>query len=305
MAKVCFAVLAHNQRPCLADLLQNLRHFAPRADVVLYNGGRDNGLAAGLDVEVVPYSRPLRYEGLAQFQLDVFRWVHEERREFDFLITLDSDMLLIKPGIEEYLDRVMADANYMGVEFNEIPPETDWKPGQRFHLKWPTIWQPIFGTRYPFGCFNPGQVFSRIYIERFMQFPRLHELRTRIERSHLPSLEEMIFPTMAVVLDCAPRRLPLPDQSAIRYVGYHSPEDIARYLRDPDAFMIHPVTMSASSPERQMLAQLARGQNVDVAEFQRAFVQRQPHQPARQLRASVLGPVLAGLRDAYLRLIPE
>jgi hypothetical protein len=305
MAKICFAVLAHNQRECLDDLLQNLRDLAPKADVVLYNGGRDNGLAAGLAVDVVPYSHPLRYEGLAQFQLDLFRWVHEERRDFDFLIILDSDMLLIKSGIEDYLDRVMANANYMGAEFNEILPGTDWKPGQRFHLKWPTIWQPIFGTRYPFGCFNPGQVFGRIYIERFMQFARLEELRTRVERSHLPSLEEMIYPTMAVVLDCAPRRLPLPEQSAIRYRGYHSPEEIARYLRDPDVFMIHPVTMSASSPERQMLGQLARGQHVDVAAFQRAFVERQPHQPSRKLRGSVLGPVLTGLRDAYLRLVPE
>ena len=306
MAKVCFAVLAHNQRACLEDLLENIRQFAPRADVILYNGGRDDSLASGLEVDVVPYSHPLRYEGLAEFHLDVIRWVHEERRQFDFLITLDSDMLLTKPGIEDYLDQAMAHANYMAVEFNEIPPNTDWKPGRRFHLKWRTIWQPMFGTRYPFGCFNPGQVFGRTYIERLMQFPRLDELRARVERSHFPFLEEMIFPTLAVVLDCAPRRMPLPDQSAIRFLGYHAPEEIARYRRDPDVFMIHPVTMNVASPEREMLRQLSRGEHVDVAEFQEAFVQRQPRQAARkQLRASVLGPLLAGLKDAYLRLVPE
>jgi hypothetical protein len=257
-------------------------------------------------VEVCPCSHPLRYEGLAQFQLDVFRWLHETAREFDFVITLDSDMLLIKPGIEDFLDSVMANASYMAVEFNEIPPDTDWKPGQRFHLKWPTIWQPIFGTRYPFGCFNPGQVFGRPYIERLMRFPKLDELRARVERSHFPFLEEMIFPTLAVVLDCEPRRMPLPDQSALRFLGYHSPEEIAGYLRDPNVFMIHPVTMNVSSPERELVRALARGGTVDVAAFQAAFVERQPRQATRKrLRASVLGPVLAGLKDAYLRLIPE
>jgi hypothetical protein len=306
MADICFAVLAHNQRPCLEDLLSNLRHFAPTSEVVLYNGGRDNSLFDGLDFDVCPLSHPLRYEGLAEFHLDIIRWLQEERRRFDFLITLDSDMLLIKPGIEAYLEQTMRASNYMAVEFNEIPPDTNWKPGRRFHLKWKSIWQPIFGTHYPFGCFNPGQVFGRTFVERIMQFPRLAELRTRVERSHFPFLEEMIFPTLAVALDCAPRRMPLPDQSAIRFLGYHPPQEIDAYRRDPDVFMIHPVTMHVDSPEREMLRAVVRGGGVDVAAYQSAFVQRQPRQAtAKQLRASMLGPLLAGVKDAYLRLVPE
>lgn len=307
MADICFAVLAHNQRASLDDLLRNLRYFAPRADVVLYNGGKDARLFDGLDVDVCRYSHPLRYERLTDFHLDVLQWVYEERRQFDFLITLDSDMLLIKPGIEDYLETVMASSNYMAVDFSEVLPDTTWKPGRRFHLKWPTIWQPIFGTRNPFGCFNPGQVFGRQYVERLMHFPRLSELRLRVERSRFPFLEEMILPTLAVVLDCNPRRLPIPDESAIRFLGYHSPEEIDRYRRDPDMYhLIHPVNMTLDAPDRDMVRAVMAGDGVDVAAFQTAFVDRQPRQAARkQLRASVIGPVLAGMRDAYLRLVPE
>jgi hypothetical protein len=200
----------------------------------------------------------------------------------------------------------MADSNYMAVEFNEIPPDTTWKPGRRFHLKWPTIWQPIFGTRNPFGCFNPGQVFGRQYVERLMQFPKLEELRRRVERSHLSFLEEMIFPTLAVVLDCKPRRMPIPDQSAIRFLGYHAPEEIDRYRHDPDMYLIHPVSMMVDAPDREMIRAVMNGDGVDLSAFQAAYVQRQPRQAARkQLPASVFGPILAGLKDAYLRLVPE
>jgi hypothetical protein len=116
----------------------------------------------------------------------------------------------------------------------------------------------------------------------------------------------MVFPTLAIVLDCNPRRLPIPDQSAIRFLGYHSPEEIDRYRRDPDMFLIHPVAMTVDAPDREMLRAVMNGGSIDIAAYQSAFVERQPRQAAsKQLRASVIGPVLAGLKDAYLRLVPE
>jgi hypothetical protein len=70
--------------------------------------------------------------------------------------------------------------------------------------------------------------------------------------------------------------------------------------------MIHPVTMNVGSPEREMLRAVMRGDGVDVAAYQSAFVQKQPRQArAKQLRASMLGPLLAGVKDAYLRFVPE
>jgi hypothetical protein len=192
------------------------------------------------------------------------------------------------------------------VDFSEIPPSTNWKPGRRFHYKWASVWQPLFGTPNPFGCFNPGQAFGHEYIERLMRFPRLAELRHRIARSHLPFLEEMVFPTLAVILECAPLRAPLPDQSAIRFLGFQSPAEILRYRDDPDVFMIHPVAMNVDSAERELVRALRKGETVDPAAFEAAFTKRQPAPAMRKrLRATVLGPAMASLKDAYLRLVPE
>jgi len=310
MPKVCFAILAHNQPACLEDLVCNLRGFAPGSDIVLFNGGKDPSLAAGLDIDICPLSRPLRWGALAFFQFELMRWLHAEQREFEFLVTLDSDMLLIKPGIEAYLEQTMANSAYMGTEFSEIRPSTTWTTGRQFHYKWKRIWQPLFGTEYPYGCFNPGQVFRRQYVERFMSFPRLDELRRRIEHSHRPNLEELVFPTMAVVLDCAPRRWLVRDQTAVRFAGYQSPGEMLTYRDDPHAFLVHPVTMDADAPSRALVRHLLAGENVDRRAYEREFYQRErvdkrPVAVRRRLRDSFVGPLMAQVNDAYLRLVAE
>src|SRR5690348_1069416 len=99
MSRLCLAILAHNNRPCLDDFLLNIRAFVPSAEVVLFNGGRDHSLFDGLDLEICPYSHPLEYGrggGTAPFHFQIMRWLHEEQRDYEFLITLDSDMLFIK-----------------------------------------------------------------------------------------------------------------------------------------------------------------------------------------------------------------
>ena len=312
MTQLYFAILAHNARPCLEDLVLNLRAFAPGAEVVLFNGGHDPGLAAGLDVPVCPASRPARRGSVDYFHYAVMRWLHDEGRAYDFLVTLDSDMLLIKPGLAEYLEQTMANSLYMANNFMETPPGTDWPTG-RFHwLKWKQVWQPIFGTRNPYGCFNPGQVFRREYVERLMAFPKLPELLAAIERSHMPAMEEMIYPTLAVALDAAPLRHPgsqvpprwdIPGQtSALRVMKRHSPADIRAYLADPNVHLIHPVPLDMAAPERQLVRMLRDGRPVDYAAFQKAFDAYQPIMPWRKRLRAHVGRVV---RPTYFRLIPE
>lgn len=306
MAKVVFAVLAHHKRACLEDLVLNLRVFAPESDIVLFNGGKDPQLAEGLDIAVCPYSRPMRYDRLGRVQLDTMRWLYEEGRAFDFLVTLDSDMLLIKPGFEQYLSAHMANSAYMAVLFREIPPWTNWKTGRRFHTKWERIWQPIFGTNYPYGCFNPAQVFRYDYVERLMSFPKLDELLSRIDHTSLFCIEEMVYATLAVTLVCEPRRYAEPWSSAIRYRKRHSPHEIRAYLGDPDVFFIHPVPVDMDAPERRLLAALRDGTRVDFDEFQAAFDSDKVELPLYlRLRSSLVTPVLSKLHDAYLWMVPE
>ncbi len=306
MTKLCFALLAHNKPDCLADLVANIRHFAPGSDIVLFNGGRDPNLADGLGIDVCPYSRPLEYERVARFHYEVMRWLAEERRTYDFLVTLDSDVLLIKPGLDAYLSRVMQDSAYMAVLFRQMPPWTPRTTGRRFNYKWEGIWQPLFGTRYPYGAFNPGQVFRHDYAARLLQFPQLEELLTRIDQSSLRDLEEMVWATMAVTLGCKPRNFPYPVASAVRYLERHSPLELQRWVLDPNVYFVHPITMTMDAPDRRLVRELSQGRAPDYAAYQAEFESYQASLPLpRRLRTSVMTPILTTLYDAYLQVVSE
>ena len=305
-SKICFAILAHTNRPCLDDQVRNLRTFAPTADVVLFNGGRDPNLADGLDIDVCPYSQPLRYERVARFHGEIMRWLHETGREFDFLVTIDSDVLLIKHGFEAFLDRAMADSAYMGVLFRRVEKDTEWITGRRFHYVWRRAWQPIFEVEHPYGCFCPGQVFRGEYVERLLRFPRLDELFERIERSRLRDLEELIWATLAVTLECNPRRYPDAVSASVRYRKRHAPGEIRAYLDDPDVFLLHPVPMSLDAPERRLIRLLREGAPVDFDALQEAFEQEIVPVPNHlRIRGSLFSPLLSKAYDAYLRVAPE
>lgn len=171
LARLHVGILAHDQRFVLPHMVGNIHTFVPdvpEAKVVLYNGGRDSALHHGLDVEVCPYSKPLPYGKLEMLALDVMKWLYEERRKYDFLVTLDSDMLFIKPGFPDYLKVVMANSAYMGVRFQEVLPRTTWSTGKGFRSKWKRVWQPVFQTTNPFAAYNPGQVFRKEYVDKLM-----------------------------------------------------------------------------------------------------------------------------------------
>jgi hypothetical protein len=200
----------------------------------------------------------------------------------------------------------MADSAYMAVDFREIPPWTDWTPGRRYHYKWRQIWQPIFGTQNPYGCFNPGQVFRTEYVDRLMQFSKLNQLLISLGRSRIPVLEEMIYATLAVTLDCAPLKHPASRLAAIRYGSPHSPTKIMEYLENPHVFLIHPVSMDINAPDRRFVRALCDGDRIDVDSFQETFdAHKMSVATHKRLRSSLVSPVLSKLRDVYLRLVPE
>jgi hypothetical protein len=169
----------------------------------------------------------------------------------------------------------------MAINFMETRPDTDWYPGRVHHRHWKHEWQPVFGTENPYHCFNPGQIFRREYVDRFMRFSKRDEMLARAERSAAPVLEEMIFATLAVTLGCNPRIHPgsqippardLASQvSAIRWRKRHSPREIQRCLDDPHAFLLHPIPMRMDAPERQLIRGLRNGERVDLDRYQRAY----------------------------------
>ena len=82
--------------------------------MVLFNGGNNKIFAANQGVDHCPYSRPLKLGKLANFHYGVMKMLEEEQYEYDFLVTLDSDMLMIKPGFSEFLDYTMAEFRVYG-----------------------------------------------------------------------------------------------------------------------------------------------------------------------------------------------
>ena len=62
------------------------------------------------------------------------KMLEDEQYEYDFLVTLDSDMLMIKPGFSEFLDLTMAESKYMGPNFQEIMKGTDGSSAGVFYI---------------------------------------------------------------------------------------------------------------------------------------------------------------------------
>jgi hypothetical protein len=291
---VVFAVLAHAHPECLADQVENLAAFAPGSQVVVFNGGRNPNLAADLPVLTCPYSKPLIHHWLGAFHGLVMQWLAEEALDFEFLVTLDSDMLLLKSGFPEHLRSVMTGSAYVGAHFAEVLPDTPWRPGRRFHRKWSGAWQQLFDLPHPYRAFNPGQVFGREYVDAFMAWPRRQDLMAAVEQTRLDALEEIVWPTLAASLDLRPMDAPGGRSLQLRR---HAPTEIGDYVDDPSTFLLHRVGMTVDAPERVILRRLAAGENVEFPDV--------PYDYATEVaRPSVARSLASYAKDALLAAAP-
>jgi hypothetical protein len=266
LGKVCFAVLAHDFRECVEDLIENLYYFEPECQIVLFNGGTVPSLFEGLNVLHCPYSFPIKYRKPQKSTILMMRWVTEQKMDYDYFVLVDHDMLLIRKGFSSFLDREMADSAYMGQLKGKnglITEDLNWRPGLKFLRDWHNGWSEIFKLPAPYGCFNPGQVFRKSYVENFLRFENLDQLIQQIDQSKLSSLGEIIFPTMAQVLNSPPLHLPYHDK-AIRYRKPHIYKEIKYFLEAEDIYFVHPVPMDWHTPIRQFI-RLLKGQQTDNA----------------------------------------
>lgn len=261
MGDVVFAILAHEAKDCLRDLVDNLRDFEPPGRIVVFNGGRSSDLTEGLDIELCPLSKPLQLHKLLSFHTGVMRWLVDRQVAYEYLVCLDSDMLLLRPGFGQYLDAQMRDHEYMAYCFQRVEPRSSWGNGRAMLAKWRRWWQPVLGTDAPYGAFNPGQIFRRDLVERIVRFPALPEIEERAARSALKTPEEVILPTLAVRLNANPRSNPGGRAVKIRR---HSPAEIKSYLPDETETFLHKVDMTYDAPERRIVRALRRG---DPPEF--------------------------------------
>ena len=124
-----FVILAHADRASLEELVDNVRTFAPRARLLLYNSGDDARLCCNLDVPEVPSRRGFSYARIAPFFLEVFEWLKRSDDPFDAVVNLETDMLFIRPGYEAFVERQLKLADYLAPNLVEHRPlKTRWRP---------------------------------------------------------------------------------------------------------------------------------------------------------------------------------
>jgi len=101
----------------------------------------------------------------------------------------------------------------MATNYHEIfdSPErdfADWYIGTCFFSKW-KAWKRNFpGITYPYGCLNPGQVARKEFVDRLFEKNLLPDIMAQAERSPLPALEEIIWPSLAAAYARNPVRNP-------------------------------------------------------------------------------------------------
>jgi len=301
MERICFVILAHNKNDCLRDLVENLRAFAPASTSVLFNGGTDPTLGKNLGIPICPYSRSLGYSWTTTFLLDVMQWIADKGYEYDHLVYVENDMLLIKSGFEEFLQQEMQGFDYMAVQLRKLYSADGWGTAERFLPKWTTIWQPLFQLAVPFGCLNAAQVFSRNTVEAVLAHPRLFEIRNRTASSSIPSLTELLYPCLVASAGCRMKSYPVAQAEAIRWKGHHSLDELLAHREHPHVYLLHPIGMKYDSPDRQFIRAHRTGAILSRDRLQELF----SGWPAPVPRRTITRRVLSRLRTLWIRLKRE
>lgn len=271
MSKAVLAILAHADRRGLEGFLANVSAFAGDSEIVMYNGGTDAELHRGLGIELCPSSRPLTYGRLARFHFDVMRWVHETRPGYEFIITLEPDMALLRPGLEDTVGHVLATqrSSYLGTNFWKRTSK-DLPFGMTEHA-WERDWQPLLGTDRPYGCLNPGQVFGRTFVERLLAHPKLDDLLVQLDRTTIHAMEEVAWPSLAVAMDCSPYWVPYSDGITLQR---HSPSALRSFLETPWIHLVHKVSPDPEAPDRMIVRQLMRGETPDFDSISDGYLRK-------------------------------
>lgn len=246
--KVLFMVLAHKNEDVLASQVQNIRHFNPNSNIILYNGGENKNFGVSLNIPICPYSRPIKWAYQAQVLLDVMKWLEETNVEYEYLVSLDHDMLFVKHGFEEFLDQSMQKLDCMGWQLlkgSEKEKYPDCRVPQSLWNEW-DVWQPIFQTDDFLRYFNPGQVYRKGIIQRMLSYLQSIDqknLEELIANTRVYGFEEMFCVTLAMA--CGGRCGEYPDgheyNEAVRWGKNISLKEVKRVIKHPSYYWIHPI----------------------------------------------------------------
>lgn len=256
MKAICFAIPVHENKDVVKDMLDNIRFFCPNSSIVLYHSGNDPHLCDGLGYLVCPRSRNLTsiQNTFVLYYLDTMKWLHEIDFQYDYLVFIDSDTLFGRRGFEEFIFSEMKDADFMATYFRI--PEKGWFPGTTMEMEWEK-WKNIFDSNSFLACFNNGQVFSRMFVQKILEFPKLAEIEKNIRETRTYALEEILFATLARTLGMRSKGYPAEVQRSVRWRPYFTKNEVANLLKDNIfCYHFHPVRRIFNDEAREFIRSL-------------------------------------------------
>lgn len=252
---ICFAILAHQNEKILANQIANLKKFNPNCKIVLYNGGANRQFGKKSGIPVCPYSRPLRYGRLGRFLYDVMRWLEARGIDYDYLINVDSDLMFVKPGFEQFLNNRMNGYDCMGIRLKAYRTplaSRHWHPGRSMWKEWKK-WKPFFQTRYFYGTLNVMQVYRKRIVRRMLRNLNRMRLERLLTTTKVFALEEILYVTLAFRNNGRLRAYP---HRSRRYVRLGRPLTLAearRAKRDPYVYFAHPIRRTLHDQARRWI----------------------------------------------------
>lgn len=250
MKKICFAVLVHEKRDVVEDLLHNITKFCPNSSVVLFNGGPDSNLLMNFNYPICPYSKPLKYlKSQVFFMLETMKWLSEINFEFDYLINLDSDVLFAKHGFEEFLLKEMSGKDFLGIDAQFAPYSWNF-PSQTMKKEWHR-WKPIYEMDDFYWCFNNAQVYSKKLVKQIICFDKLNELVDNLKESKAVAAEEIIYITLAKKFGHNIYSYPEDMNLSVRFRPYFTKQEVEDFLRvRSNSFLFHPIHRNINDEAR-------------------------------------------------------
>ena len=261
-SKICFAILVHEDRELVKQLIDNVRYYCPNSTMVLYNGGNDPTLCEGLGVPVCPSSHKLERGWTTIYFMEIMEWLEELDVEYEYFINIDSDALFIKKGYEKFIQTQMKDTDYMGVLLRV--PEDDWYIGKEL-MKDKDRWKALFNLKPYYGVFNVGQVISRPLVKALLDPERKQKLKNALIETISFGTDEIFYVNMAKELGFRLKKYPNSiDARMIRYRPYFTIDEMIYCLNKTESSCLcHPVIRDHADPVRKLIVNLEKEYNTN------------------------------------------
>jgi hypothetical protein len=240
--RLVIIVIAHENEQVLAAQVENIHFFNPEAGILLYNGGHNPDFGKNVNIWSFPHSHPLRPGIIAPAMWEIMRWLEEIGAGYEYLMSLDHDVLFVKHGFQPFLDEVMAESDSMGWRLENNRDHAFSLPVRNMMNEW-HLWQPVFRTDGFLTYFNPGQVYRHDIVKRMLAHVDHATVDHLLSLSEAAALEEVFFVTLAMA--CGGRVREYPEgtkyNDMVRWGENITFESVQQHRDHPYFYWIHPI----------------------------------------------------------------